>query len=93
MEIWRLIEDIPRSGSFNMAADKVLLEKYLYNSNPVLRIYEWECPTLSIGRNEVLDQGIDFDACERLGIPVIRRETGGKSVLHGFDITYSSFAN
>ena len=29
MRTWRLIKDIPRSGSFNMAADQVLLEKSL----------------------------------------------------------------
>tara|TARA_B100000700_G_scaffold298210_1_gene363859 strand:+ start:297 stop:1121 length:825 start_codon:yes stop_codon:yes gene_type:complete len=87
--VWRLILDIPRSGSFNMAADQFLLESFIYNSKPVFRIYEWETPTISIGRNEVLDQGINLLECENLGIPVIRRITGGQAVLHGFDITYS----
>jgi lipoate-protein ligase A len=36
-----------------------------------------------------LDRRIDLNACEDLGIPVIRRKTGGKSVMHGFDMTYS----
>ncbi|MBT5795473.1 lipoate--protein ligase family protein [bacterium] len=89
MGIWRLIEDIPRSGSFNMAADQVLLENYSQNEHPVFRIYEWAGATLSLGRNEKLDKRIDLDACEDLGIAVIRRTTGGKAVLHGFDLTYS----
>ena len=89
MGIWRLIEDIPRSGSFNMAADQVLLESYAQNSHPVFRIYEWAGATLSLGRNEKLDNRLDLDVCESLGIPVIRRTTGGKAVLHGFDLTYS----
>ncbi len=89
MEIWRLIEDIPRTGSFNMAADQVLLENYSENENPVFRIYEWAGATLSLGRNEKLDKRIDLEACEDFGIPVIRRTTGGKAVLHGFDLTYS----
>ena len=89
MGIWRLIEDIPRSGSFNMAADQVMLENYSQNEYPVFRIYEWSGATLSLGRNERLDKRIDLDACEDLGIPVIRRTTGGKAVLHGFDLTYS----
>ena len=89
MEIWRLIEDIPRSGSFNMAADQVLLENYSKNDDPVFRIYEWAEATLSLGRNEKIDHRIDLDACENLGIPIVRRITGGKAVLHGFDLTYS----
>ena len=89
MGIWRLIEDIPRSGSFNMAADQVLLENYSQEDYPVFRIYDWECTTLSLGRNEVLDSLIDLEVCESLDIPVVRRTTGGKAVLHGFDLTYS----
>ncbi len=89
MKIWRLIEDIPRSGSFNMAADQVLLENYSKNDDPVFRIYEWAETTLSLGRNEKIDHRIDLDACENLGIPIVRRITGGKAVLHGFDLTYS----
>jgi len=89
MGIWRLIEDIPRSGSFNMAADQVLLENYVRGDHPVFRIYDWECPTLSLGRNEKLDKYIDLESCKKLGIPVIRRTTGGKAVLHGGDLTYS----
>ena len=89
MRIWRLIEDIPRTGSFNMAADQVLLENYSQGANPVFRIYDWECTTLSLGRNEILDDLIDLDVCRRLEIPIVRRSTGGKAVLHGFDLTYS----
>ena len=89
MGIWRLIKDIPRSGSFNMAADQVLLENYSKNEHPAFRIYEWSGATLSLGRNEKIDHRIDLDKCESLGIPVIRRTTGGKAVLHGFDLTYS----
>jgi len=89
MEIWRLIEDIPRSGSFNMAADQMLLDNFSQDDNPVFRIYDWECPTLSLGRHEVLDSRIDLKACESQEIPIVRRTTGGKAVLHGFDLTYS----
>ena len=89
MGIWRLIEDIPRSGSFNMAADQLLLESYAQNTYPVFRLYEWAGATLSLGRNEKLDHRLNLDACASLGIPVIRRTTGGKAVLHGFDLTYA----
>ena len=92
METWRLIHDIPRSGSFNMAADQFLLDKCQDYAKPVLRLYDWECPTLSLGKNEKIDSLLDLQECQNLAIPVIRRMTGGKAVLHGFDLTYSIVA-
>ena len=89
MRTWRLIKDIPRSGSFNMAADQVLLDKCVDNADPVFRLYDWKCPTLSLGKNEKIDPLIDLQECQNLSIPVVRRMTGGKAVLHGFDLTYS----
>ena len=89
---WRLIIDSPRSGSFNMAADQVLLNLSQEYSEPVFRLYDWECPTLSLGKNEKLDSLLDLQECKNLSIPVVRRMTGGKSVLHGFDLTYSFVA-
>ncbi|MDH4225026.1 MAG: hypothetical protein OEW12_05225, partial [Deltaproteobacteria bacterium] len=32
---------------------------------------------------------IDLEGCRRLGIPLVRRITGGRAVLHGEDWTYS----
>lgn len=92
MRTWRLIEDIPRTGSFNMAADQVLLDNFSQDELPIFRLYDWESPTLSLGRNEQLDSLIDLRACQSLAIPVVRRMTGGKAVLHGFDLTYSLIA-
>ncbi|MBS1254761.1 MAG: Octanoyltransferase LipM [Deltaproteobacteria bacterium] len=89
MYSWRLIEDVPCSGSFNMAADQVLLDNFSHDEQPIFRLYDWECLTLSLGRNEQLDSLIDLQACQSLAIPVVRRMTGGKAVLHGFDLTYS----
>ena len=92
MRTWRLINDIPRSGTFNMAADQFLLDKCRDYAEPVFRLYDWECPTLSLGKNEKVDSLIDLQECQNLSIPVVRRMTGGKAVLHGFDLTYSIVA-
>ena len=72
-----------------MAADQVLLERFCPGATPILRLYAWECPTLSIGRNEPLDSAFDPQRCAELSIPIVRRITGGKAVLHGSDLTYS----
>ena len=89
MRTWRLVEDAPQSGAFNMAADQVLLERFCPGDPPILRLYAWERPTLSIGRNEPLDSELDLKRCAQLDIPVVRRITGGKAVLHGTDLTYA----
>ena len=86
---WRLIEDPPRSGSFNMAVDLHLLQQFQPGDSPIFRLYSWERPTLSLGRNEKIDQGINLDFCREEQIPLIRRMTGGKAVLHQSDLTYS----
>ncbi|MBN2442496.1 MAG: lipoate--protein ligase family protein [Spirochaetales bacterium] len=68
----------------NMAIDEVLIEK----TEPVLRFYEWKGTAITLGRFQSCDE-INLHTVEQDGIPVIRRETGGKAVLHGNDLTIS----
>ena len=51
-----------------MAADQVLLEKCVDNADPVFRLYDWECPTLSLGKNEKIDPLIDLQECQNLSL-------------------------
>ncbi len=88
MESWRLIEDHQWTGTQNMAADHVLLRHFQPGSSPILRLYTWDCITLSVGKNQRLD-AINQEWCRTQGIPIIRRPTGGQAVLHGNDLTYS----
>ncbi|MGH8164060.1 MAG: lipoate--protein ligase family protein, partial [Rhodanobacteraceae bacterium] len=66
----------------NMAIDEALLE---LSREPVLRLYGWKRPALSFGYfgkfAEVAEQVANRD--------VVRRWTGGGSVPHGDDLTYS----
>ena len=59
-----------------------------------IRLYRWKPSAVSIGYFQSLQQEVDLDACERLGIDVIRRITGGGAVFHDYDgeITYSLVA-
>ncbi len=86
---WRLIIDAPRSGPENMAADDYCLTHALESGRPLLRLYAWEGAVLSVGRNQNVPRQIDLAACRELGIPVVRRMTGGRGVLHGADLTYA----
>lgn len=54
----------------------------------VLRIYGWDHPTVSFGRNEPARGLYDPGAAEREGLRFVRRPTGGRAVLHDHEITY-----
>ncbi len=71
-----------------MAADQVLLKQMKPGNPPTLRLYTWNQRTLSLGKNQRLDQ-IDTAWCQENRIALVRRSTGGQAVLHGGDITYS----
>ena len=86
---WRLISSQPAGGASHMALDQTLLESAAAGAfPPTLRFYRWSPPALSIGRFQPLSD-VDLDACSREGIEVVRRPTGGKSILHLDDFTYS----
>ncbi len=60
---------------------------------PVVRIYPWPCPAVSLGRHQSSEDLLDVHRCEDLGIEIVRRPTGGKAILHSAgDVTYSVIA-
>jgi lipoate-protein ligase A len=63
-----------------MAADEALLDRVVRSGGAFLRLYQWNPPTLSIGRN----QQADFH-----GVPIVRRPTGGQAVWHEHEVTYA----
>jgi len=82
---WRLIVDPPITGADNLATDEAILrlcEKGLFEI-PTLRLYEWKIPTLSIGYAQ------NASSFSGLSIPLLRRITGGRAVLHHMELTYS----
>jgi lipoate-protein ligase A len=87
---WQLIvEAKPLRGSWNMAADEFLFSSLSAEPRTVIRFYQWERPTASLGYTQGVEKTIDLDYCRRHGIDVVRRMTGGKLVLHDREITYS----
>lgn len=75
----------PGSPSHNMEADAALLEAIVNGRLflPVIRIYQWDRPSVSIGRLQ------PEEPVQRLypHLPIVRRPTGGRAVLHGEDLT------
>lgn len=82
-----MIVDPPAAGAWNMAVDEAILDSYAGAAAPpapTLRLYGWERPTLSLGRTE---SGVGLVA--NPGIAVVRRPTGGGTVLHDRERTYA----
>ena len=91
---WRLMLDSRATGQENMALDEELAAQVAERGfAPVLRIYPWPCPAVSLGRHQKAEPLLDAERCEREGIEIARRPTGGKAILHAVgDITYSVIA-
>jgi lipoate-protein ligase A len=87
-ERWRVIVDGARDGASNMATDHALATA-LGSGEGVLRLYTWDRPTLSFGRNEPARELYDAGLAEAAGVGLVRRPTGGRAVLHGQELTYA----
>ena len=87
---WRLVDDLdtPLDAAGQMAADLALLDAVVAGGPPVLRLYRWRPPALSLGRFQP-EADVDAAACARRGVEVVRRPTGGRALLHGGDLTYA----
>jgi len=69
-----------------MAIDEFLVTKQL--DYPVLRIYGWSNPCVSIGYFQSI-QDVNHERCQQEGVDVLRRITGGGAVFHDKEFTYS----
>jgi lipoate-protein ligase A len=69
----------------NVALDEALLEsaEAADSDQEVLRIWEAPAPMVVIGRSSKVAEEVDRAACEALGVPVLRRSSGGASIVAG----------
>ncbi len=89
-KVWHFINSGKCRASFNMALDEALLEWHSKGEiGPVLRFYEWEPATLSIGYFQRVEKEINLDEVKKYGLGFVRRPTGGRGVLHEHELTYS----
>jgi lipoate-protein ligase A len=87
---WRLIDTGSRDGATNMAVDEALLDGFDPEaSSPVLRLYGWSPPALSLGRFQDAAEALDLAHCRARGVPVVRRITGGGVIYHADELTYA----
>jgi len=86
---WQVLVDGPASGAWNMALDAALLLAAAREGTCALRLYAWDPPTLSFGRNEPALRRYDRDLLAARGLAVVRRPTGGRAVWHHREVTYA----
>lgn len=87
---WRFLLDEPHDGPTNMAIDEVLASGCAQgSSSPCLRLYRWTVPTVSLGYNQPIHGDVDLASCRQRGVPLVRRPTGGRALLHDQELTYS----
>jgi lipoate-protein ligase A len=72
-----------------MALDEAIaLAVRRHHAPPTLRFYGWDRPSLSLGCFQT-PAGLGFAYCNTHHIPMVRRPTGGRAILHGEELTYS----
>ena len=86
---WRLINTEQNNAAMNMAIDEAILLTQKASVQPTLRFYDWLHPAFSFGYFQKISEEIDVAACATQGIEIVRRITGGGTVIHGWDVTYT----
>ena len=69
------------------------IDRYLGQDNspvkPIIRFFTWDHPTISIGHNQNPQKRLNLKKCMADTLEVVRRPTGGREILHGYDLCFS----
>ncbi|HET9015348.1 MAG TPA: hypothetical protein VFN57_07115 [Thermomicrobiaceae bacterium] len=79
---WRWFGLVYGTGVEQAALTESLLHSVATGAHPLVRVYSWVEPTVFIGVGEPAAD-VDRGRCEALGVPIVRRLSGGTAVLHG----------
>ena len=74
-----------------MAIDEAIFLHYNDFKVNTIRLYGWEPSTVSIGRNQAINDEVQVDFADNNNIDIVRRISGGGTVFHDSigEITYS----
>lgn len=68
----------------NLALDEaLLLAAEAGRGGEVLRVWEWPSPAVVLGAGGILAEDVDEDCCRAAEVPILRRSSGGGTVLLG----------
>lgn len=92
---YRVIAFEKHNAFMNMALDEAASEALLQSkAPPTIRFYGWEPSAVSIGYHQSILDEVNIAECEKQGVDIVRRRTGGGAVYHDSEgeITYSIIA-
>ncbi|HTY75712.1 MAG TPA: biotin/lipoate A/B protein ligase family protein [Candidatus Nanoarchaeia archaeon] len=95
MQNWRILKLEPYDAFMNMAIDEAILRNRVAGLVPnTLRFYRWKPSAVSIGKFQKLEKEVILENCQKLGVDVVRRISGGGTVFHdeSGEVTYSVIA-
>jgi len=75
--------------SGNMRRDAALLDAAEAGAQPVLRLFRFVPPGITLGRSQDPARTLDLERCRRDGVAWAVRPTGGRAVFHDQEWTYS----
>ncbi len=73
----------------NMRRDERLLARAAAGGEPVLRLFAFTPPGITVGRSQTPERELDLDRCAADGVAWVRRPTGGRAIFHADEWTYS----
>jgi len=89
-ETYRFLDTQTQDAALNMAIDEAVLLHHLQGQTPpTLRVFRWSQSAISLGRFQQVEREILTERCERQGVALVRRPTGGRAVYHRDEFTYS----
>jgi|WetSurMetagenome_2_1015567.scaffolds.fasta_scaffold17863_3 lipoyl(octanoyl) transferase len=89
METWLFLDSGSAPGAENMALDELLLDRAeRHGGAPVLRLYSFDPPAVTIGYHQNPQRILDLEAMRADGLDCVRRITGGRALLHEGELTY-----
>ena len=91
-EEWRLLDTGLNDAFYNMALDEAIATARSKRLVPnTIRLYRWMPSAVSIGYFQSMEEEVNIEACDEMGIDYVRRRTGGGAVYHDTngELTYS----
>jgi lipoate-protein ligase A len=86
---FRFLDSGGEEACLNMGIDEAVSRAVeMGQSPPTIRFYTWTAPAVSIGAFQSF-QEVNIERCKQKNIPVVRRITGGRALLHQDELTYS----
>jgi len=78
---WRLVDSGLVPPAESAALDEAILEAHIAGEVPnTLHFYIRSEPTISVGYFQKVAESVDLAECERRGVAIVRRKSGGSSV-------------